>query len=478
MPIRPIRPVRAARRLAGGPVAGCVLVLAIVLGASACMPVAGVPEIPPTSPAASVGAWATPSGSPAPGRSPDGSPAPAGSGAAGPTPSARASWPVSSSAPAPAATGAPGGPSSSRPAAVPREALNRELERLREQFAIPGISVSIRWDDGRVWTGASGFADVAAERAVTPATGFSLASVSKTYTAAIVLRLVEEAAFGLDDRAAPLLPALPISIDPQITVRMLLQHTSGLTDFFLDPRIDRALQADPDALWTSSRSLRYLPPGLAVPGTVHRYANTNYLLLGLLVEEVTGETLADLVRTRLLDPLRLRATWTQVDETPLRPLARGYRVTGSGPDAVARAVAPATDIAPFRSVVSAAGGAGGLAGTADDAARWMAALVGGRVLEPGTLREMVRGAGAMRGPRDGIPYGLGVQIVRLEGRTAIGHSGRYLGFRSVVRYLPGEGLTIAVLTNQSAIDPVRIAGPLLRIAAAPRPQCVGCPEDR
>jgi len=77
-----------------------------------------------------------------------------------------------------------------------------------------------------------------------------------------------------------------------------------------------------------------------------------------------------------------------------------------------------------------------------------------------------------------IPYGLGVQLTRLGGQPAYGHSGRYLGFRSVVRYVPGERLTIAVLTNQSSVDPARVAASLLQLAGTPRPQCTGCPEDR
>ena len=104
---------------------------------------------------------------------------------------------------------------------------------------------------------------------------------------------------------------------------------------------------------------------------------------------------------------------------------------------------------PFRSVVTAAGGAGSIAATAMDAARWMQAFAGGDVLTAAmqrrrcspTSRDTRRWA-----PR--IPYGLGIQAVPIAGRYALGHSGRFLGFRNVVRYLPDEGIAIAVLTNQ------------------------------
>ena len=112
---------------------------------------------------------------------------------------------------------------------------------------------------------------------------------------------------------------------------------------------------------------------------------------------------------------------------------------------------------PFRSVITAAGGAGSLGGTARDTARWMQALASGRVLSEAMQQAMIGDAVTTAALGAKVPYGLGIQVVTLAGRTAIGHSGRYLGFRNVVRYLPAEGVTIAVLTNQGAADPSRVA---------------------
>ena len=365
-------------------------------------------------------------------------------------------------------------PTTRRTVDVPRAALNARLDRLRERLQVPGVSVAIRWDDGRVWLGASGLADVASDTPVTPETGFGYASVSKTYTAAVVLQLMEEGVIRLDHSAARWLPSA--KLDPRITIRMLLDHTSGMTDFFLNRTIDKQLLAAPDATWTAEQSLALLPPGGSLPGTQFRYSNTNYLLLGLIVEAATGHALADEVRTRLLDPLALDASWVQVDEAPLRPLATAYRLVAKGEKLVPVLVAAPSDVSPFRAVVTAAGGAGQMAGTADDAARWIQALVMGFVLQWDTRRAALADAEATR--LLGDPYGLGIQVVKLGGQTAIGHSGRYLGVRSVVRYLPGERLVIAVFTNQSAVDPARIAESLLQLVTVPRPQCAGCPEDR
>ena len=123
---------------------------------------------------------------------------------------------------------------------------------------------------------------------------------------------------------------------------------------------------------------------------------------------------------------------------------------------------------PFRSVVTAAGGAGSIAATAMDAALWMRAFAGGDVLSPDLQAAMIGDVAATKALGAKIAYGLGIQAVTLDGRRALGHSGRYLGFRNVVRYVPEAGVTIAVLTNQGAYDPAKIATYLLRIVAADR----------
>jgi CubicO group peptidase (beta-lactamase class C family) len=319
------------------------------------------------------------------------------------------------------------------------------------------------WDDGRSWLGTSGLADVADGQPVDPDTGFALASISKTFTAAVVLQLVDEGRIGVDQRVAPLLPRY--GLDPRITVRMLLDHTSDLNDFFFNPKIDHALQSNPNATWTPKRTWRYVPPGRIRPGKVWSYSNTNYLVLGELVKAVTGRSLAKEVRTRLLDPLGLDTAWYQAVEAPEAELSRGYRLLPTSTGVVrALPVAPASDVMPFRSVVTAAGGAGSIAATAEDTARWMQAFAGGRVLPPAMQSAMLSDVVYTRGLHARIPYGLGIQVVTIAGRQALGHSGRYLGYRNVVRYLPTEGVTIAVLTNQGAVDPAVVAASLLKIA--------------
>ncbi len=363
----------------------------------------------------------------------------------------------------PAPTASPVTPASGGTTTVAHhKALQRRLDAWRVKHQVPGVSVAMLWDDGHSWLGTSGSADIADGEAVTPKTGFALASISKTFTAAVVLQLIEEGRLKLDERVAPLLPAY--GIDRRVTVRMLLDHTSDLNDFFFDPRIDHALQSNPDATWTAKRTWRYVPPGRIRPGKVWAYSNTNYLVLGELVKAVTGRSLAKEIRDRLFGPLDLQDAWYQGAENPRADLSTGYRLVPVTGGAKPVPVAPASDVMPFRSVVTAAGGAGSIAATAKDTARWMQAFAGGRVLSPTMQAAMIRDASHTRALHAAVTYGLGIQLVSIDGYPALGHSGRYLGYRNVVRYLPSVGVTIAVLTNQGVVDPSVIASSLLKIA--------------
>jgi D-alanyl-D-alanine carboxypeptidase len=417
-------------------------------------------------------------------RSVAGDDARAGSPRPSPAPSAVA---VASTPPESAEPSASGAPTASAPptspparptaaeqrAALTAASLQAELDRIRRSLHIPGVQATILFPDGTSWTGVSGLADVATKTPVTPATGFAVASVSKTFTSALILGLVDEGRLRLTDPAVRYLPALRLKVDPRITIAMLLNHTSGLADFFLNPKIDGPLQKRPTATWTVDQTLRYVGKALSPPGKAFHYSNTNYLLLGLIAERITGQPYAELVRTRLLDPTGLGSTWVQTGETPRARLAHGYRFVGTKRTAPPIDLADGSGIAPFRSVVTAAGGAGSVASTSADLARWGRALYGGKVLGPTGTGALLAGFTPTAGYVPGVVYGYGVQALVIDGHPSLGHSGRLLGFRSAVRHLPIDGLTIAVLINDSRDDPGVIVQRLLAVA---RPIAPGCPR--
>ena len=354
-----------------------------------------------------------------------------------------------------------------------RAALDERLELLRKKAGIPGISATILFADGSVWKGSAGLADVAAGRPVTTDTAFPVASVSKTFTSALILGLIEDGKLTLDAPVKPYLPTL--NIDPAITVRELLDHTSGLRDFYFGAGIDKALLTRPDQYWDPVRSLGYVGKPFSKPGVSWHYSNTNYLILGLLAQAVGGAPVAGQLRDRFFTPLGLQETYYQGVEAPHGPTAHSYRFTGAKPTLPAIDLSDGTQVVPFTSVVTASGAAGSIATTSADLARWARAVYGGPVLSATSRAEMIADVIRTANYKPATAYGLGVQVVQVDGHPALGHSGRFLGARAVVRWLPDEQIAIAVLTNQSRSDPNRILADLLRLALQPQADCITCP---
>lgn len=363
------------------------------------------------------------------------------------------------------------------PSATPMlaDVLNARLAKLSTRYGLPGVSAAILFADGSIWRGTAGDADVAKGVPVTPDTSFSVASVSKTFTSALILALIEDGRLSLDGAARHYLPSLPI--DPAITVRELLDHTSGLRDFYFGAGVDHALLSRPTRVWDPARSFKYVGKPFSKPGKEWHYSNTNYLVLGMLAEAVGGAPEAKQLRDRFFTPLRMDDTFYQVPGEPWPgPVAHGYRFVGADPTLPAIDLSDGTPIRPFTSVVTAAGGAGSVATSAADLAHWAAALYGGDVLDRATRDAMVADAIRTAPLKPGIPYGLGVQEITVDGHATLGHSGRFLGARAVFRWLPREHIAIAVLTNQSRTDPSLVLTSLLGLAFQPQPDCRSCAD--
>jgi D-alanyl-D-alanine carboxypeptidase len=410
---------------------------------------------------------------------------------AGPSHPGASAGPSVRSSPAPSGIGDPGATSGPTPGvgapnppgpvrrgfatATPllRAALDRRLEALRAKAGIPGISATILFPDGSIWQGAAGLADVATKRRVSTGTVFPAASISKTFTAALILALVADGRVGLDKPVTSYLPTL--AIDRTITVRQLLDHRSGLSDFYFHKAIDKALLSKPSLVWTAARSLTFVGKPYFKAGTGWHYSNTNYLILGLLAEAVGGDTVAHQLHTRFLGPLGLDHTSYQLVEAPLGPVAHGYRFTGANLKLPGIDLSDGTTVVPFTSVVTAAGAAGSIATTSGDLARWGRALYQGTALDRASRIAMVADALQVAPYQPAISYGLGVQVVQIDGHVTLGHSGRFLGARAAVRWVADEGITIAVMTNQSRSDPNVIVADLLRHALLPQADCVVCP---
>ena len=376
--------------------------------------------------------------------------------------------PVAAASPSPSAT-------PPAPVAVPildrtgiEARLQAALDAGRAELAAPGMVATVLFADGTSWSGTAGVADLASGRALTVDTPFSIASISKTFLAAEVMTLVEAGKLHLDDSVARLLPGTLVggrALDARITVRELLDHTSGLRDYLTDVKLGRAVDADRRRVWTPADALAYAGKPLAAPGVGYHYANTNYVLLGLIAERLTGRTLAQEYRARFFDPLGMRSSFYQVAEPPTALMPTAYQYSSVKLNAVPADVTDGTGVRPFTAITTAAGAAGSVAASAPDLARWAVSLYGGDVLEPAALDAMLADAITTSTLKPGLPYGLGVQEFVIDGQLSYGHSGRLVGARSAMRWFPDPGVAIVVLTNESRFDPSIVVRRLLAVVA-------------
>jgi CubicO group peptidase (beta-lactamase class C family) len=295
---------------------------------------------------------------------------------------------------------------------------------------------------------------------------FQLASITKELTAAAVLALVDLGLVALDAPVARWLPDAPLA-DRAVTVRQLLSHTAGVPDIAESPRLPllKARDLPPDSVLAVIRGT----PAYFPAGDQMRYSNTGFILLGQLVERVSGMPYARFVEERVLRPAgATRARFCDPGRIVPR-LARGYAL---GPEGLR----PATFISP-----SIPWAAGGFCGTAADLTAWNLAVHGargGRVLSAASHAEMVR-VGTVRGGRR-TRYGLGVALGAVAGRRAWQHGGDIDGFTTFTAWLPDDSLSVTVLVNtQGPTRPDAVAAAVVEAAlgAAARPEPPPPPRD-
>ena len=330
-----------------------------------------------------------------------------------------------------------------RPAPTDTELAPR-LQNLLDEWlttaGAPGAVLGVRLTDGRTAIVASGWRDEAGDDPVEPTDRFRIGSVTKTIVATLVLDMAADELIDLDADLATYLPDAPHA--DEVTIRQLLGHTSGMPDFFLLSEYQTAILISPGRVWDPAGVLDLVsdPPLDFEPGTDWAYSNTNYLLLGLVAEEVTGDPLARLLRERVSEPLGLTDTFLdELEPGPPVPVAGHHDLDGDGvPDSLAGI--------PYTALVTSGAAAGGLSSTALDVLDFADGLFGARLLSEEALAEMLT-------PTPHYPaYGLGIGRLVTDAGEAWGHTGALPGFSTVfARSLEG-GETIVVLVNRSAAD--------------------------
>ena len=298
---------------------------------------------------------------------------------------------------------------------------------------IAGFSIAVLQDGQPLFEKSYGLAHVELNTPMPQGAVYEIASEAKPFTAAAVLRLAAQGKLRLDAPLAEYLPdVLPDGIPAKVTLRQMLTHTSGIAEFTaiegFDALSSRNVSAEEVVKLIATQPLAF------EPGTQQAYSNSAYLILGMVIRKVSGQSWAHYVEQTFLSPLGLRGSRASRNLEIVPNLATPYELDG---ERLVRA--------PYHSNELIHGNAG-IRSTAGDMARWVEALHGGRVLDAAMYRQMTRPAALS----DGTPlrYGLGLVVAdRLLGHRAYFHGGTFPGYMSYAVYLPERRLAVAVLTN-------------------------------
>jgi D-alanyl-D-alanine carboxypeptidase len=326
--------------------------------------------------------------------------------------------------------------------AVPYDRVQSLLDRWASEGR-GGVAVALAGHDEELTVAAAGSAGPNGG-SVEPGSAFRVGSLSKTFVAVMLLQLVDDGTIGLDDLVVDHAPELTIA--DGVTIRQLLAHRSGLPEH-TDGELAPAVLADPARTWTPADVLELVAdqPRDFAPGTQFAYSNTNYIVAGLLLDDVTGMTLAENLQSRIVEPLGLKSTYFAPDDT--RSPIGGFSNSLPGGD---------TNGASYHALETSAGAAGALVSTASDLGIFIRALAHGELLDERTYAQMTKGL-----PADGQT--LGVFPADPPSTTGISNSGNIPGFTAYMQYDPVTEDLFVLLLNDDTRSPEQLGTDLSEI---------------
>ncbi len=334
-----------------------------------------------------------------------------------------------------------------------QQRLQAKVDALQKAGRFPGLNVAVLLKQGQSMTASAGVADRASQVPMGPDHRMPAGSVGKTFVSAVALQLVKEGKLALEAKVStylgkePWFQKLPNSQD--LTVRMLLNHSSGLSRHEFKPAFHKALGVDLDRDWKPQELLAFLhgDTPLFPAGQGFAYSDSNYILLGIVMEKIAGRPYYELLRERLLQPLAL-VNSTAPETRAVPKLAQGYAGPQNpfgGRDAMVQdgklGLNPKSEWT-----------GGGVVSTPTDLARWARHLYTGRAIDVSMLPVLLETIPAEDlGP--GVRYGLGVIVRATELGPCMGHSGFFPGYRTQMAWFPEKRLAVALQVNTSVVDP-------------------------
>lgn len=316
------------------------------------------------------------------------------------------------------------------------------LDEIKSEFKTGGAVAAVRKSDGTIDYGVIGQSDNTTPLSKEMSLG--IGSITKTFTAVLVFKLIEQGQLSLNTTLAEVIPKyLNDNISGEITVEQLLNHSSGLYNPVNDALINEVF-SNPSKAFSSEEFLAKVKAPAFEKGTAHGYSNTNYTLLGLIIEQKTGKAYHEYLRATLLDPLKLSSSFLSGKETPNNSITIGHSY---GPDGNSLKAFPRDGIE------SIAWASGSLFCSVADLTLMYQKLLNGELLTNASLTKMKT---ATKGNED-LNYGYGIFKRIDNGDTNFSHSGQTIAYNSICIYHSKTKSTVVVIVNQIVNDAEQIA---------------------
>ncbi|MEO7305910.1 MAG: serine hydrolase [Ferruginibacter sp.] len=332
--------------------------------------------------------------------------------------------------------------------------LNDTLITYTSQISnIKGMSASVYIPGQGTWTGVTGISH--AGNPITTATRMGIASNTKLFVSTIMLKLAEDHLISLDDKLSAWLPNYP-NINPNIKIRQLLNHTSGISDpIFVSPWMD-TINQNPTRVFTPAEVLSWVGPPSFPVGTNWGYSNINYILAGMIAKNATGFHISKLIRDSILTPLNINNMFYDIEESENGVIAHRWWNTIDYHDT-------------SRVGLNSAGGcAGSLFSTASDMTKWYTALFNGQVINQSSINELTN---FVVTPNPNSQYGFGISRDQLQGYSFWGHGGSTWGYRSKMLYDSCLHVAVCGLTNSFPSGMEAVSFLLYRVVKNHIPGC-------
>lgn len=322
--------------------------------------------------------------------------------------------------------------------------LSRTLDSMHNILGNKGMGAAVQFPGGAIWSGGTGISSENPLVEVNTQHIFNIGSVNKTITAACILKMADDGLLSLNDSLHEWLDTFN-HINPNITIRQLLRHQTGIYDVISHPAYQPTMGEYPDSIWTFANVIQtFISPPLFQPGAAFSYSNTNYLLLGMIIEKVSGQPYHLEIRDRFLNPLALSTFNMPPYEPYTQPVAHVWLNLDND-----NMLDDAHDFfSNWASWYSSVGPAGSYFSSPADIARWMKLLMNGSLLSPATMSAMKATVNTPLGG-GGTKYGLGIMERTIFNQKAYGHGGD-AGYSASVWYFPNVDVSIAVLNNDGS----------------------------